>query len=96
MIDPKTPNEIGPPYAQLTGTPPTTKVGQMATFDASKSHDYQNKPCEMFVFEFGDGTKPVHSKSPVVKHAYDQRGAYPVTVEVTDKYGQKLEQDYNI
>ena len=89
VIDPKNPSEIGPPYAQLTDNPPTTKVGQMCTFDASKSHDYQNKPCSMFVFDFGDGTMPVHSKSPQVKHAYEQRGAYPVTVDVEDKYGQK-------
>ena len=77
------------PNAQLTDIPPTTKVGEMATFDASKSHDYQNKPCEMFIFDFGDGTIPFLSKSPKVTHVYKQRGTYPVTVDATDEYGQK-------
>ena len=89
IIDPKDPDKIGPPYAQLTSDPTESKVGQVVYFDASKSHDYQKKPVEHYVFDFGDGTKPLHSKVPKVTHPYAKRGAYPVTVEVTDKYGQK-------
>eukprot|EP01083_Nonionella_stella_P001036 3001_1 len=95
VFEPRGPNQIGPPAAFLTGRPPTTKVNELATFDASKSHDFQNKPCENFVFDFGDGTKPVHSSKPVVKHPYELRGTYPVTVVVTDKYGQKATASLN-
>merc|ERR1719203_2680162 len=91
VIDPKNPNEIGPPYATLTDKPDITKVGEPVTFDASKSHDFEKKPCSMFVFDFGDGTRPIHSEKPVIEHVYKERGAYPVTCHVTDKHGQKAQ-----
>ena len=89
IIDPKDPDAIGPPYAQLTSDPTESRVGQNVYFDASKSHDFKKEPVVDYVFDFGDGTKPLHSKVPKVTHPYEKRGAYPVTCEVTDKYGQK-------
>jgi len=89
VIDPKDPEKLGPPYAQLTSDPTESKVGQVVYFDASKSHDFKNQPVEHYVFDFGDGSKLLHSKVPKVTHPYEKRGAYPVSVEVTDKYGQK-------
>ena len=39
------------------------------------------EPCKNFVFDFGDGSPPIQSSTPVVKH--------PVTVTAIDKYGRK-------
>ncbi len=88
VIDPKDPDAVGPPYAQLTSDPTESKVGQVVYFDASKSHDFKHEPCADFVFTFGDGSKPLHSKVPQVSHRYETRGVFPVSVQVTDRYGQ--------
>eukprot|EP01083_Nonionella_stella_P001035 2995_1 len=95
VIDPNNPDVMGPPYAQLTGDPSESKVKQIVYFDASKSHDFKNGPCEHFVFNFGDGSNLLHSKVPKVTHPYQQRGVYPVTVEVTDRWGQKAHAGLN-
>ncbi len=55
----------GPPYAQLTSDPSESSIGQVVYFDASKSHDFKEEPCEHFVFDFGDGSKLLHAKKEV-------------------------------
>ena len=82
------PKQALPPYAQLSSTPSTQNVSKPVTFDASKSHDGDEKPCTNFVFDFGDGSDPIPSPKPVVTHIYEQPGSYPVKVTVTDKLGQ--------
>jgi PKD repeat protein len=75
------------PNAVLTTNPPTVKPKELVTADASKSRDQDNDPCVNFAFDFGDGTPVVVSNKPVVKHAYDYPGTYPVKCVVTDKNG---------
>eukprot|EP01084_Bolivina_argentea_P151403 264256_1 len=82
--DPKNPL---PPYAQINSNPPTSKISEPVTFDASKSHDEDNKPCTNYVFDFGDGSPVVHTPKPIVKHQYQKQGTYPVKCTVTDKNG---------
>jgi len=88
VIDPKNPKKKGPPTAHVTSDPPESRPKQPVTFDASKSHDFENKPCVKFVWDFGDGSPQKTTKEPTTKHPYQKPGVYPVTVEVTDKYGQ--------
>eukprot|EP01084_Bolivina_argentea_P315398 546417_1 len=83
--DPKNPL---PPYAQVNSTPTTQHIKKPVVFDASKSHDGDKNPCVNYLFDFGDGTDPVSTPKPVVNHAYDKKGSYPVSVTVTDKKGQ--------
>ncbi len=59
------------------------------TFDAGKSHDMDGDPLKTYEWDFGDGTPKVTTKGPIVKHAFDQPGTYPVKVIGTDKYGKK-------
>merc|ERR1712228_896005 len=80
-------DQVGPPFAALIGNPKVTSPNEMVDFDASQSHDFENKQCVAFCFDFGDGTQPVSQKSPFIKHSYKQIGHYPVSVVVTDKNG---------
>eukprot|EP00486_Rosalina_sp_Unknown_P005971 CAMPEP_0201564646 /NCGR_PEP_ID=MMETSP0190_2-20130828/3140_1 /ASSEMBLY_ACC=CAM_ASM_000263 /TAXON_ID=37353 /ORGANISM="Rosalina sp." /LENGTH=186 /DNA_ID=CAMNT_0047981109 /DNA_START=54 /DNA_END=610 /DNA_ORIENTATION=- len=50
------PKDVGPPYAELHSHPKETEPQEPVDFDASKSHDYENKPCVKFVWDFGDGS----------------------------------------
>ena len=86
--DPKNPL---PPYAQLDSDPPTQYVKKPVKFDASKSHDGDKQPVVKYVFDFGDGSPKVTTPKPVVYHPYDNKGSYPVSVEVTDKRGMTAE-----
>ncbi len=87
VVDPKNPNPKDPPYAHVTSDPTDAKPSQPVTFDASKSHDMNKKPCVKFVWDFGDGTPKKTTKTPTVKHAYKKPNVYPVSVQVTDKNG---------
>jgi len=88
MGDPKNPKKNMPPIAKLTSDPPESKPKQPVLFDASKSLDQDKKPCVKFVWNFGDGSPTKTTTEPTVKHPYAKPGAYPVTVQVTDKLGQ--------
>jgi PKD repeat protein len=77
------------PYVALSSTPPIAKPKEPVTFDASKSVDMDGAPCKNYTFDFGDGSPVVHTPKPVVQHAYDEPGTYPVGVVATDKYGRK-------
>lgn len=88
VVDPQSPTAMGPPYAQLTSNPTESKVQQPTYFDASKSHDFKQNQCEHFVFNFGDKSKLLHSKTPKVTHRYTKRGVYSVSVSAQDKFGQ--------
>ena len=85
--DPNNPNDQLPPYAHVVSTPTDAPPSEPVTFDATKSRDKDQKPCSNFVFDFGDGTPPITSRDPVVKHPFTKPGTYPVTVTVTDKDG---------
>ena len=88
VIDPKNPKKKQPPVAKVSSNPPDARPKQPVTFDASKSHDMDKKPCIKFVWDFGDGSPKKTTTTPVTKHPYAKPGAYPVTVQVTDKYNQ--------
>jgi len=80
-------DSVGPPMAALIGNPKVTVPNESVDLDASQSHDFENKPCVEFTFDFGDNSPTVTQKSPFVKHSYKQIGHYPVSVMVTDKNG---------
>merc|ERR1712228_660349 len=88
VIDPKNSKKNLPPIAKLTSDPPESRPNQSVTFDASKSLDQDKKPCVAFLWNFGDNSPQQTTKEPFVKHSYAKPGAYPVTVQVTDKLGQ--------
>eukprot|EP01083_Nonionella_stella_P001041 3009_1 len=80
-------DSVYPPTAHLEGNPKVTSPNELVDFDASRSHDWQGKPCVEFTFDFGDNSPQVTQQSPFVKHPYNKIGHYPVSVEVKDKNG---------
>lgn len=80
---------VGPPFAALEGTPKVTMPSEAVRFDASRSHDFQNRPCCVFEFDFGDKTPTLTRTSPVIQHSYQSAGHYAVSVTVTDSLGLK-------
>ena len=65
-------------------------------FDASRSFDLDAGSSDpqlrdtivKYVFDFGDGTPPVASTTPVVTHQYAQGGQYGATLRVQDSRGK--------
>ena len=55
-------------------------------YDCSGSQD-QNGGITAYMFDFGDGSAPMTSPSPVVTHSYPAFGEYPLTVTETDAIG---------
>lgn len=86
--DPRNPTKPGPPHAELASNPKETKPKEPVQFDASKSCDYEKKPCKKFLWDYGDNTPPQTTTSPYTTHKYASEGTYPVTVTVTDKHNQ--------
>ena len=85
----------GPPYAALESKPKETSPGQPVDFDASKSHDFEKKPCVSFLWDFGDGSPKKTTDVPRTSHPYQSTGTYPVTVTVKDKKGQTADASVN-
>lgn len=72
-----------PPVASFTWTPPTPKVGEPVTFDASASTP-NGGTIIIYEWDFGDGG---YSTGKIVTHTYDHAGNYTVTLNVTDSQG---------
>eukprot|EP01083_Nonionella_stella_P291593 992108_1 len=87
--------DVGPPYASVTSSPKQSTVDEPVEFDASKSHDADNKPCTSYVWDFGDGTPKQTTDVPRTKHPYKKCGTYPVTVQVKDKRGKTANASLN-
>merc|ERR1712154_323567 len=73
------------PYAAVSSPPPDANPKEPVLFDASKSHDMDGDPCKTFKWDFGDGSPPVTTTTPITNHVYDKPGTYPVKCTVTDK-----------
>ena len=59
------------------------------TFDATSSHDPNNKKIT-YAWDFGDGST---SDQPVVKHVYEKAGEYTATLTVTNNSGVTCDTD---
>ncbi len=66
--------DVGPPYASVTSSPKQSTVDEPVEFDASKSHDADNKPCTSYVWNSGDGTPKQTTDVPRTKHPYKKCG----------------------
>jgi PKD repeat protein len=73
------------PEAVVTYSPANPEVGQVITFDASKSKD-KNDAIIFYEWDFGDGYS---GKRASIKHQYIDRGAYDVRLTVTNKKGMQ-------
>lgn len=71
------------PVANFTWTPPTPKVGESITFDASASTP-DGGTIVKYKWNFGDGGT---ATGKIVTHIYVNPGTYPVTLNVTDSEG---------
>jgi penicillin-binding protein 1A len=71
------------PNPVISFTPPQPKVGDVLTFDGSKSTD--DGTIKTYAWEFGDGAPLAEGVS--VTHAYTSPGPYKVTLWVTDDSG---------
>lgn len=79
-----------PPVASFTATPETAAIGELVTFDASKSTD--DFGIVKYVWDFlGDGTLTLVDTAPVTKHAYDVPGSYKVGLIVRDTASREAE-----
>ena len=81
-------NDTGPPYVQLESHPKETSPGGAITFDASKSHDFEEKPCTRFSWNFGDGSPLRTTDVPRTQYSFGKPGTFPVIVTATDRRGQ--------
>lgn len=75
--------ENQPPVATAAATARLVSVGETIRFDASPSLDPDGKIAS-FAWDFGDGK---NAMEPVVEHAFDAPGRFPVTLTVTDDKG---------
>ena len=78
-----TPQTSEPPVASFTYFPLHLQVNDTITFDASGSSDTDGTIVS-YLWNFGDGDTST-SQNPT--HAYDQEGAYTITLTVTDNDG---------
>ena len=85
--DTTTPPPVTPPADQ----PPTASFTancrkQPCTFNGSGSTD--DKGIASFTWSFGDGSVELSGPGAIVSHSYSAKGAYTVTLSVTDSAGQ--------
>lgn len=87
----KSPNQSPsiPPFVGIKSTPTEAVPNQPVRLDASDSHDKDGEPCKTFTWDFGDGSPPKTTDTPFIEYPFDKPGAFPVTVTVTDKDGNK-------
>ena len=84
------------PIPVLSASPIGQRRWLNVQFDASRSFDLDAGSSDpqlrdtivKYVFDFGDGTPPVASTTPVVTHQYAQGGQYGATVRVQDSRGK--------
>ena len=69
-----------PPQATANGYY-TGHAGEEITFDSAGSFDVDNK-IKSYEWDLGDGTKKIGS---TIKHAYQEKGIYPVILTITDE-----------
>jgi PKD repeat protein len=78
---------IGPPTSPFIPnfTPPSTTVGNPATFTATVTGTSPNASVVAFVWDFGDGDTAV---GPTVQHTFDDIGVFLVTLGLVDSLGR--------
>jgi len=81
-----------PPIASFTYSPENPIVNQTITFNASPSYDPDGFITN-YKWDFGDGT---NATGKIVTHSYSAKGAYKVTLTVTDNNGTKDTATQNI
>lgn len=77
------------PFVDLAPTfvvPSAAEAGDVVTFDGSTTNSTLVVPSAKYQWNFGDGTK---AAGPSVSHSYDKSGVYNVTLDVTDRGGNK-------
>ncbi len=72
-----------PPFAIFTFSPGNPIVGQPVAFDGSSSFDPDGFIVD-YAWDFGDGSSPVHSASPIATHMFAASGSFTVTLTALD------------
>ncbi|MBN1962588.1 MAG: PKD domain-containing protein [Deltaproteobacteria bacterium] len=86
--DPNTPNQPHLPIACLR-VPVIAAVDKPIVIDASSSK-YTTSSGITYIFEFGDGTSPLRSNEPLVRHIFTHEGLYTIIVRVVDFSGAQV------
>lgn len=77
-----------PPIADLDG-PSSSLSGEEVRFDASGSFDTETDIENLtFILDPGDGSEPIESNDPVIRHTYSIPGEFEVTLIVSDGNGE--------
>ncbi len=84
-----TPDEA--PVASFTVS--AAPAGQYTSFDASASYSLTSGGLH-YTWDFGDGSTPITTTSPLTKHIYFLPGSYTVTLSVTDASGTSTQVVY--
>ena len=75
------------PTASFTDTADTAVPGTV-DFDASASTPSPGAALQSYAWNFGDGSAPVTTTTPITTHVYATPGSQQVTLTVTDSAGQ--------
>ena len=76
------------PFCVIKSVPAESRANEMV-FDASLSLDFAGAACKEFVFDFGDGSKPVSTRCAVQTHAMRESRAFVVRETCVDEHGNK-------
>jgi PKD repeat protein len=74
---------IAYPVANFTYSPETPLVDDTVTFNASNSQP-NGGTIVSYNWDFGDGSTPVNTTSPITTHVYTAAGNYTVTLTIVD------------
>lgn len=75
------------PTASFVSSPTAPAPGQQVNVDASVSKAGTGHTLVKYAWNWGDGSAPTTSSSPIASHTYAADGTYVITLTVTDEAG---------
>ena len=81
---------IESPVADFSWTPENPIANETVTFNASASFSPVNKSIVSYYWDFGDGSPPVNTTTPIINHTFTnyRKDPYLITLTVTDEDGK--------
>ncbi|HEY2281977.1 MAG TPA: PKD domain-containing protein, partial [Solirubrobacteraceae bacterium] len=76
--------------------PSSIKAEESVTFDGKESKPTPESKILVYRWEFGDGTSPQTSPTPLKSHTFASAGAYKVKLKITDESGETAEVTHEV